>query len=209
MVPWIQVYSNMISHPKTYKLANLLGIRSQQVKPNVIAGGMMVSLWLWAAQNATDGDLSGVTADCLAESAGWRGKPETFRQALVESGFTDQDDAGGLHLHDWLDYASLLMEQEDNRRAKTNERVKRYREKKKGDQAPTCNGYCNATVTGCNAPTLPNLTLPNQELPTYPVQEERKEKKKEPDVENSDPDGIGPDDFLWIAPGHGRLMGGD
>lgn len=133
MVPWIQVYSNLITHPKTYKLADLLGIKSQQVRPNVIAGGLMVSIWLWAAQSATDGDLSRVTAQCLADAAGYTKSAKPFLEALIASGFVDRDEDGALRLHDWLEYASLLAEQDDNRRNKTKERVQRYRDRKNAE----------------------------------------------------------------------------
>lgn len=35
-----------------------------------------------------------------------------------------------MKLHDWEEYAVLLMDAEDSKRSKTRERVKRYRDKK-------------------------------------------------------------------------------
>ena len=54
MLPWIQVYSNLADHPKIYALVDRMKLRR-----NSEAGGIVVSLWLWAAKNAPDGDLSG------------------------------------------------------------------------------------------------------------------------------------------------------
>jgi hypothetical protein len=161
MIPWIQVYSNLITHPKTSALADLLKLTSRSAAPNVIAAGLLVSLWSWAVQNAYSGDLSGCSDRAIADAARYLGKPQSFVAALTQAGWLDPD----RKLHNWDRYASLLMEQEDNRRAKTNERVKRYRNKK----TPSCNGYtsvtCNAPVTvtcnECNAPTLPNHTKHN------------------------------------------------
>ncbi len=161
MIPWIQVYSNLPQHPKTSKLADELGLASAALNPNVLAVGLLVSLWTWAIQNAYNGDLSGCSARSIAEACLWKKKPETLVKALIKTGFLDED----MKLHDWDEYACLLMEQEENRRAKTRERVKRYRDKKNGVTDTPCNapsnGGCNVTDTPCNAPTIPDLTRPN------------------------------------------------
>lgn len=161
MIPWIQVYSNLPQHPKTSRLADELGLASAALNPNVLAVGLLVSLWTWAIQNAYNGDLSSCSARSIAEACLWKKKPETLVNALIKTGFLDPD----MKLHDWDEYACLLMEQEENRRAKTRERVKRYRDKKNGVTDTPCNapgnGGCNVTDTPCNAPTRPDLTRPN------------------------------------------------
>ena len=161
MIPWIQVYSNLISHPKTYRLADILKLTSKDTTPNVVAAGLLISLWTWAIQNAYSGDLRACSDRAIAEAARYKKKPETFVKALTDAGWLDRD----RRLHDWSEYAHLLMEKEDNRKAKTRERVKRYRDKEKAPAAPDslspCNAPCNVTVTPCNAPTLPNHTIPN------------------------------------------------
>lgn len=183
MIPWIQIYSNLIHHPKTTNLADELGIRSADANPNAVAAGMLVSLWLWAAQNATDGDLSGCSDRAIAEAAEYKKKPSAFVSALVKARWLDED----RKLHKWEEYASLLQDMNDRQKANTAERVRRLRERRKQEKAVTetpecnnsvthdeafnseesnvCNGYGNVTVTQCNAPTLPNLTLPNNTLP--------------------------------------------
>lgn len=183
MIPWIQIYSNLIHHPKTTNLADELGIRSADANPNAVAAGMLVSLWLWAAQNATDGDLSGCSDRAIAEAAEYKKKPSAFVSALIKTKWLDED----RKLHKWEEYASLLQDMNDRQKANTAERVRRLRERRKQEKAVTetpessadvtpsqalpdeernaCNGYSNVTVTQCNAPTLPNLTLPNNTLP--------------------------------------------
>lgn len=183
MIPWIQIYSNLIHHPKTANLADELGIRSADANPNAVAAGMLVSLWLWAAQNATDGDLSGCSDRAIAEAAEYRKKPSAFVSALIKTKWLDED----RKLHKWEEYTSLLQDMNDRQKANTAERVRRLRERRKQEKAVTetpessadvtpnqallgeecnaCNGYSNVTVTQCNAPTLPNLTLPNNTLP--------------------------------------------
>ena len=183
MIPWIQVYSNLIHHPKTTALADELGIRSADANSNAVAAGMLVSLWLWAAQSATDGDLSGCSDRAIAEAAEYKKKPSAFVSALIKTKWLDED----RKLHKWEEYASLLQDMNDRQKANTAERVRRLRERRKQEKAVTetpessadvtpsqalpdeernaCNGYSNVTITQCNAPTLPNLTLPNNTLP--------------------------------------------
>lgn len=168
MIPWIQVFSNLPQHPKTTRLADELGLSSAALNPNVLAVGLLVSLWTWAVQNAYTGDLSGCSARAIAEACRWKKRPETLVKALISSGFLDAD----LKLHDWEEYASLLVDQEENRRAKTRERVQKYRDRKKavtdgecnaaaGENVTHCNALCNVTETHCNAPTIPNHTIPD------------------------------------------------
>jgi len=153
MIPWIQVYSNLIRHPKVTKLADKLNLTSKDAGPNVIAAGMLVSLWLWAAQNATDGDLSECSDRAIAEAAEFKRKPSLFVEALVHAKLMDED----RKLHDWDEYATLLIDYEEQQREKTRKRVEKHRAKKKALQSTEC----NVTETPCNAPTIPNLTKPN------------------------------------------------
>lgn len=126
MIPWIQVYSNLPMHPKTDRLVDELGLTSSSVSPNILAVGILVSLWTWAIQNAYDGDLSKCSARLIAEACRWRKKPEALIKGLRASGWLDED----MKLHDWEEYAVLLMDAEDNKKEKTKERVRKYREKK-------------------------------------------------------------------------------
>lgn len=172
MIPWIQVYSNLLRHPKTTNLADELGLTSSHASPNAVAAGMLVSLWLWAAQNATDGDLSKCSDRAIAEAAEYKKKPAVLVEALIKTGWIDKS----RKLHDWEEYAALLHDIETRNKENTRNRVKRYRDRKKLKSADDdsesdtvtgneCNGYGNVTGNECNAPTLPNLTLPNITLP--------------------------------------------
>lgn len=177
MIPWIQVYSNLTTHRKTGRLADELGLANSFVSPDVVAVGILISLWTWAVQNASNGDISDCSARAIAEACRWRKKPEQLVAALKNAGWVDSDGK----LHDWEEYACLLMEQEDNRKAKTRERVQRYREKKKASESEACNGDSNVTDTSCNAPTIPDITIPNITNNNSFYLSERKEEKKERD----------------------------
>jgi len=129
MIPWIQVYSNLLAHPKTSKLADELKITSAYVNQNVVAVGILVSLWTWAIQNAYDGDLSTCSPRMIAEAVKWKKKDTDLYNALLSTGWIDQDGK----LHDWEEYAVLLIESEESRKKKTKERVRRYRNKDSSD----------------------------------------------------------------------------
>ena len=151
MIPWIQVHSNLITHPKTSALADQLRLTSAATIPNVVAAGMLVSLWTWAIQNAYNGDLSGCSDRAIAEAARYRKSPKAFVDALIASGFLDED----RKLHDWEEYTISLTSNMDRQKEKTRQRVKRYRDKKtapNGAVVPkNCNVGGNVTVTQSNA----------------------------------------------------------
>lgn len=165
MIPWIQVYSNLVRHPKVTKLADKLGLTCKDTSPNVVAAGMLVSLWLWASQNATNGDLSDCSDRAIAEAAEYRKKPSVFVEALIDTKFLDKD----RKLHDWNEYAELLIDCQERQREQTRKRVAKHRAKKKAQKQEscndTCNYDCNVTDTQSNAPTIPNHTVPNLTIP--------------------------------------------
>lgn len=181
MIPWIQIYSNLISHPKTSRLADILKLASKDTTPNVIAAGMLISLWTWAIQNACSGDLSTCSDRAIADAARYRRKPEVFVAALIDAGWIDTD----RHLHNWEEYTALLITRMNEQKEKTRQRVKRYRSKKEtpntDKKISPCNGHSNVTETPCNADTLPiplpiplpvsNISTPNTGDITLPPQE--------------------------------------
>ena len=125
MIPWIQVYSNLSTHPKTGRLVDELDLRIKDADPETVAVGMLVCLWSWATQNAHTGDLSGCSFRTIANAARWRGNPEKLVHALVECGFIDED----MKLHDWEEYAELYILREDYKREQTRKRVSEYRKR--------------------------------------------------------------------------------
>ncbi len=173
MIPWIQVYSNILTHDKTYALAEELKI------PNYSAVGIMVSLWAWASINATDGDITNYPPRAIAEATGWTKKSSDFYNSLLKIRLIEKTDSGRTVIRNWEQYAILLMDLMESQKKKTNERVKRHRDRQKqkeekqetpdDEKEPDCNAYgdtpCNVTVTQSNA--LHNLTLPNPTIPDH------------------------------------------
>jgi len=142
-------------HPKIFNLAEALNL-PRKISSNAQATGMIISLWLWAAINAPDGNLTGCSVRAIAYASCWPGKPEVLFDALVSCGWIDEED-GEYRLHDWEEYAALYIAQVDAQKEKTRERVRAFRERQKASK-------CNVTVTECNAPTIPNQTITKPNL---------------------------------------------
>ena len=156
MTPWIQVYANLPSHRKICKLRNALGMKS-----NYEATGLIVSLWCWAAVNAPDGNLGGYNSRDIAEAIGYKKAPSKLIDVFTDAGFVDVQENGNTVIHDWDEHAALLMDSNEQQKKNTRERVRRYRERRKVNSETDGSKMCNVTSNSCNAPTLPNLTLPN------------------------------------------------
>lgn len=175
MLPWIQVYSNLPEHPKIYALVDRLNLRR-----NYEAVGIVVSLWLWAAKNAPDGDLSGFPDRAIAAALGYsRGSSATkICEVLRDTGWLDAGENGGYSIHKWDEYAALLIAITKKQKRKGRERVERYRTKlykaqeeknpqsveNRGNSDSTdskCNAEKTAAHAKCNALTGPDQTGPN------------------------------------------------
>ena len=111
---WIELHQSLPQHRKLLALRDALGLRT----PAAI--GHMCLLWLWALDNAPDGDLSALPAKQLAEICQYTGhRTGDLAAALRTSGFVDADG----RLHDWGDYTGRLIDQ----RAASRERQRRRR----------------------------------------------------------------------------------
>lgn len=84
-------------------------------------------LWLWALDNAPDGDLSKFAPEEIAEVSEWTKDAKTFVEALSAAGFLDNDN----HLHDWYEYAGRLIEQRAIQREQSRLRQQKRRQKLK------------------------------------------------------------------------------
>lgn len=88
-------------HPKTRRLASLLGIQRMH------AYGMLNALVEFVEQYAVRGDIGRWTDAEIAGACDWTdGDPEAFVAALVESRWLDRDEAHRLVLHDVHDHAT-------------------------------------------------------------------------------------------------------
>jgi hypothetical protein len=125
---WVRVDDDVIDHPKTDKLARLLGCS------RAAAVGLLVGVWGYAARYHQDGDLTDVELATLHRKLGWSStglavdsplgpEMDDVRNVLVESGWADRVD-GRIVLHDWGDWQGKLIE----RRAKDRSRKRLQRQ---------------------------------------------------------------------------------
>ncbi|HBL84285.1 MAG: hypothetical protein A2Y17_07480 [Clostridiales bacterium GWF2_38_85] len=156
---WIELHQTLPQNKKILRLMSLLRIDSPQ------AVGHLCMLWLWALDNAQDGDLSQFLNSELAFVSGWRKKPDDFVNSLISAGFLEEDKK----IHDWYDYAGKLIDKrKSDAERKRASRDKATKEKGQSDGSPSdcpndilkiskinlCDGAGNRTV--------PNRTVPNQ-----------------------------------------------
>ena len=78
LMDWYRSEADCIDHPKTTRLARLLGVSQ------IAALGHLHALWSWAARFAEDGDLSRYDAGEIAAGARWEGRVD-FVAALTEA----------------------------------------------------------------------------------------------------------------------------
>lgn len=164
---WIESHQELGAHPKTQKLARILGLS----KPTVV--GHLHYLWWWATDYAQDGNLSRFDSLDIAIGAEWEGDPDEFVSALIRSGFLCDDD--GLSIHDWNDYAGKLIE----RRAKNAERMRAARASTDDERATHVQRTQRARATLPNT-TKQNTTEQNQTLGDESPKTPQRARAKEP-----------------------------
>lgn len=148
VMAWIESHQELGAHPKTQKLARLLGIS----RPAAV--GHLQFLWWWAMDYAQDGALDRFEPIDIAIGGEWDGEPEAFLDALIRAGFVDEEGAG-LRIHDWDEYAGRLLE----KRRQDADRKRRARNVQR-----TSNGH-DAGIRETALVTVPNRTEPNQTVP--------------------------------------------
>ena len=115
---WIELHQSLPQRRKLLALRDALGVRT----PAAI--GHMCLLWLWALDNAPDGDLPALPTKQLAEICQFNvRRADALAAALRTSGFVDCDG----RLHDWSDYTGRLIDQ----RAASRERQRRRRARRR------------------------------------------------------------------------------
>lgn len=125
--PWFQVFADLPGHKKIGKLRDALGLKNRYE-----AVGLIVCIWSWAAVHAPSGQLEDITAQDLADAAGWRKSAKKLMEALVASGLIDQTEEGH-SLHDWDGHQCMLQDAMTRSRRKAADRQKAYRERKKAE----------------------------------------------------------------------------
>lgn len=183
---WIESHQELARHPKTLRLARLLGVSV----PAAI--GHLQLLWWWAMDFASDGSLADFEAEEIATAVMWDGDPDVLVAALLAAKFVDGG-PGAYEIHDWHDYAGRLV----TRRQANAERMRNARSH---NVQRTSGARAGATVPDL---TVPDLTVPDLP-PNPPPQAEgglaprgRRRRREDPDaiVEPLTPR----DEQLWQA----------
>lgn len=119
---WFEAHDTMARHPKTLKLARLLG------QDRRYAVGLLHDLFSWGLYAADkNGCLCGLTDADIAQALDFPAKKAALVVgALADSGYLDRTESG-YAIHDWYDYAGKLYDS----REKNREKNQRYRDRKR------------------------------------------------------------------------------
>lgn len=148
---WIEVHQGLREHKKLYACAELLNISRVEML------GTVISLWLWALDNAQNGSLEGISTRTIARVCDWpEKKAKVLVEALVSTGWLERN-GDRLMIHDWMDYAGRLMER----------REKDRKRKRKSTDAPKDPDGIPAELPG-SSDEIPVLPYLNRTLP-YPT----------------------------------------
>lgn len=124
---WIELHQQLPSHPKTKRLTRALGLTVPQDIPQTV--GHLCMMWLWCVDYAVDGSLEGMSAQDIADAAGWTGDQDCFMEAMRQAGFIDTHEDGTDVVHDWDDYIGRLLAYRDKERKRNAEKQRRHRER--------------------------------------------------------------------------------
>lgn len=115
---WIESHQELARHPKTKKLARLLGASI----PSAI--GHLHLLWWWSIDYSKDGYLGSYEPEDLADAVMWEGDPQLLWRSLADAGFLDSSDEptsvseDGIRfewrIHNWDKYGGKLLEKRRN-----------------------------------------------------------------------------------------------
>jgi hypothetical protein len=86
----IRLITTFPRHPKTIKLKRILGTWEP-----------IITLWLWAAENRSSGNLEGMEVDDIAIASGWDKDALALVDALVQVRFIEKLENGAYLLHGW------------------------------------------------------------------------------------------------------------
>ena len=113
---WLKVYQTLKEHHKLTDAADDLAVEP------VLLMGMLVSFWLWAMDNAPDGNLGKIKPGSIARAAQWDGDPTVFIAALKDNEWLDQNDDGTLSIHNWDEYGGKIVKDNEKDKSRKNSR---------------------------------------------------------------------------------------
>jgi len=165
---WIESHDTLPRHPKTRRLARLLGVPVPQ------ALGHLHLLWWWTLGFGHNGTLDGYSAEDAADELMWDGDPNALVQSLLAVGFLDGPPEGPWHVHDWTDYAGRL----EAKRADDRARAKAHREQRRASAAGN-------PVAAADRPDRPPTRAEDEQPTVREPSAERTQTVREPSAERT------------------------
>ena len=149
---WIQLDQSLKTDKRTLKLQRLLSISS------TYAMGVVSALWLWALDQAPDGDISDIEGDDIAVICDYPANADdSLLNALISSGFILACDSKRI-IDGWDELTGRLMAKREIKKEKDRERQRAYRQRKKDTEeechtdVTTLSQKCHTDVTPCHTP---------------------------------------------------------
>lgn len=181
----IRLSVEFFDHPKTVKLQRRLGVGA------VIC---LQRLWIWTAQNRSNGVLSGIDCEDVEIAAKWDGEPGDFCQTLVDLRFIDEVD-GVYTLHDWCEHQEYASKEDERKERARKAADARWGNKNSSGMPKNENSNANDSNELCSyhANSMLDASLsnaPNQTKPSL--------------GENTTPDGVVVDAEAADAPQPGE-----
>lgn len=161
---WIESHQEVGRHPKTKKLARLLGVSLPA------AVGHLHYLWWWALDFAQDGVLDKYDAEDIADAMQWDGDADKLVEAMLSSGYIDRTDES-LAIHDWRDYAGKLLERREKDRERKRKTEKSATIPKELQRNSNGNNKESDGTLNASGVTVPNSTVPNTTKPNSTEQD--------------------------------------
>jgi hypothetical protein len=157
------------SHPKAKKLLRELGAEG---------GWYLVRLFLWATENRSGGDLSGMSDDDIELAIDWPGDLGAFVGHLALVGFIDGE-AGSRRIHDWNEHNPWAAGAKDrSTKARWNAAKRHHGEAAADRPVPEHRANSIANSSACSTP--PALQLVASSSAPYPYPYPLQEQKNEP-----------------------------
>ncbi len=139
-MPNLNVDLNFPDHPKTKRLAALIGRDPE---------AMLLRIWCYCGKYHTDsGRLEGLSAQEVEALAGWRGKPGAMCEAMTRTKWLEMD--GGTYVvHDWREHQGHLQAYKERGKMMANRRW--------GRPPDAASNACSnaASIASSNAPAVP------------------------------------------------------
>lgn len=158
-MPALNLDLNFFDHPKTKRLARILG-RGSEVVP--------LRLWVFTARYfAADGKLTGISADELEQECHWWGDKGKMVAALVDCKWI-HGRPGSFEVHDWLEYQGHIIAFSE--RGKLMNQIRWAKERGKNDAigSPTGNPARSPIGSPIGSPPT-ERTKPNERNRTEPT----------------------------------------